>query len=86
MTQKSYSHNEISHAENKPLTIKRAATIYEGEGAVFIAIFAVIVVIAVPLILYFSPKDRLKNPFIALAPMAGAVFFLTQFYRYRKKI
>lgn len=86
VTQKSYSHNEISHAENKPLTIKRAATIYEGEGAVFIAIFAVIVVIAVPLILYFSPKDRLKNPFIALAPMAGAVFFLTQFYMYRKKI
>lgn len=85
VTQKAHSHTDISHAENKPLTIKRAATIYEGDGAIFIAIFAVIVVIAVPLILYFNPSDRQKNPFVLLAPMGGAVFFLTQFYRYRKR-
>jgi hypothetical protein len=83
-TQKAHSHTDISQAENEPLTIKRAATIYEGGGAIFIAIFAVVVIIAVPLILYFNPNDRQKNPFVLLAPMAGAIFFLTQFYRYRK--
>jgi hypothetical protein len=85
VTQKAHSHTDFSHSENEPLTIKRAGTIYEGGGAIFIAIFAVIVVIAVPLILYFNPDDRQNNPFVLLAPMAGAFFFLTQFYRYRKK-
>ena len=85
VTQKAHSHADISHTDNEPQTIKRAATIYEGDGAIFIAIFAVIVIVTVPLILYFNPSDRQKNPFILLAPMAGAIFFLTQFYRYRKK-
>jgi hypothetical protein len=85
VTQKAHSHADIPQADNEPQTIKRAATIYEGEGAIFIALFAVIVIIAVPLILYFNPGDRQKNPFVLLAPMAGAIFFLTQFYRHRKK-
>jgi hypothetical protein len=85
VTQKAHTHTGFSHADNESLTIKRAATIYEGGGAIFIALFAVIVIIAVPLILYFNPGDRQKNPFVLLAPMAGAIFFLTQFYKYRKK-
>ncbi|MBL7744550.1 MAG: hypothetical protein JNN00_13855 [Chitinophagaceae bacterium] len=85
VTSKSHSHADTPQADNEPQTIKQAATIYEGDGAIFIAIFAVIVIIAVPLILYFNPDDKKKNPFILLAPMAGAIFFLTQFYRYRKK-
>ncbi|HYC38963.1 MAG TPA: hypothetical protein VEB63_00630, partial [Chitinophagaceae bacterium] len=56
----------------------------EGGRAIFIAIFAVVVIIAIPMILYFNPGDRQKNSFVLLAPMAGAIFFLTQFYRYRK--
>jgi len=59
-------------------------TIYESGAAVFIAVFAVIVIIAVPLILYFNPGDRQKNPFVLLAPMVGAIFFLTQYFKYRK--
>ncbi len=85
VTQKARSQGDIPHIENEPLTIKRAATIYEGDGAIFIAIFAIIVIIAVPLILSFNSGDRQKNPFILLAPMAGAIFFLSQFYKYRKK-
>lgn len=84
VTKKAYPHADIPQTDKEPLTIKRAATIYESGGVVFIAAFAVIVIIALPLILYFNPRDRQKNPFVLLAPMAGAIFFLTQFYRYRK--
>lgn len=85
VTTKAHLQTDISHADNEPLTIKRAATIYESGSAIFIAIFAVIVIIAVPLILYFNPSDKQKSPIVLLAPMAGAIFFLTQFYKYRKK-
>jgi hypothetical protein len=84
VTAKEHTSADIHQTHNQPQIIKRAATIYESEGAIFIAAFAVVVVIAVPLILYFNPSDRQKNPFVLLAPMAGAIFFLTQFYRYRK--
>ena len=86
VTHKAQSQADILSTDNEPLTIKRAATIYEGDGAIFIAIFAVFVIIAVPLILFFNPDDRQKNPFVLLAPMAGAIFFLTQFYKHQKKI
>lgn len=85
VTQKALSQSYIPYIVKEPQTIKRAATIYEGDGAIFIAIFAVILIIAVPLILCFNPGGRQSNPFVLLAPMAGAVFFLTQFYKHRKK-
>lgn len=84
VSQKAQSQADITYTDNEPQTIKRAATTFEGDGAVFIAIFAFIVIIAIPLILYFNPGDRQKNSFVLLAPMAGAIFFLTQFYRNRK--
>jgi hypothetical protein len=65
--------------------IKRAKIIFELASAPFIAAFAILLIIAVPLILYFKPADTSKNPFILLAPMAGAIFFLIQFYKYRRK-
>lgn len=80
-----HSHANAPQTSKDPQTIKRAATIYESDGAVFIAAFAVILIFAVPLILYFNPGDKQINPFVLLAPMAGAMFFLSQFYRYRKK-
>jgi hypothetical protein len=73
------------HADDEVLLIRQEKTIYESRGAIFLAIFAVIAIIAVPLILYFNPIDRQKNPFILLAPMSGAAFFLSKFYKYRKK-
>jgi hypothetical protein len=85
VTQKPRSQADISYTVNESMKIKRAATIYEGDGAIFIAIFAIIVIIAAPLILYFNPGDRQTNPFVILVPMAGAIFFLTQFYKHRKK-
>lgn len=84
VTAKTHSQPDIPQTHNEPQTIRRAATIYESGGAIFIAAFAVVVIIAVPLILYFNPSDRQKNPFVLLAPMTGAIFFLTQFFRYRK--
>jgi hypothetical protein len=76
--------SEISQTDYEPREIKREKTMYEGSGAVVIAAFAVVLIIAVPLILYFDPGERQKNPFILLASMTGAIFFFTQFYRYRK--
>jgi hypothetical protein len=64
--------------------IKRAKTIFESEFAPYLAAFAILGIVAVPLILYFKPADTSKNPFVLLTPMAGAIFFLTQFYKYRK--
>lgn len=84
VTAKTHSQPDILKTQNGPQTIKRAATIYESGGAIIIAAFAVVVIIAVPLILYFNPSDRQKNPFVLLAPMAGAIFFLTQYFKYRK--
>ena len=64
--------------------IKRANTIFESEFAPFLAAFAILIIVAVPLILYFRSADTSKNPFALLAPMAGAIFFLIQFYKYRR--
>lgn len=64
--------------------IKREKTIFESEFAPFLAAFAILMIIAVPLILYFKPAETSKNSFALLAPMAGAIFFLIQFYKYRR--
>ena len=65
--------------------IKKAKTIFESEFAPFIAAFAILMIITFPLIIYFKPADIAKNSLALLAPMAGAIFFLIQFYKYRKK-
>ena len=77
-----FKRNEFDQSE---VGIKRAKTVFELESAPFIAAFAIILIVAVPLILYFKPTDTSKNAFMLLAPMAGAIYFLIQFYKYRRK-
>jgi len=90
-------HNKIiqrqsgrTDTEKKPqkaeTIIKKEKTIFENELAPFVAGFAILVVIAVPLVLFLKPTGEISNPFVGLASMAGAFFFVVQYFKYRKKI
>jgi hypothetical protein len=76
--------SDTKKSEQSEFGIKKAKTIFESQSAPFLAAFAVLMIVAVPLILYFKPSDTSENRFVLLAPMAGAIFFLIQFYKYRK--
>ena len=74
----------VRHAKNQNVLkneIKAENTIFESDAAPFLAILAIVMIIAFLLILYFNTS---KNPLIMLGPIGGATFFLIQFFKYRK--
>lgn len=82
---KGNSQGDGQNAGNRPLMINRESTIYEGGGATLIAAFAVVIILAVPLILYFNPSGKKQSTFVLVAPMAGAIFFLMQYFKHQKR-
>jgi hypothetical protein len=77
-----------SHSEKLPtkeLEIKREKTFYESKGSPFFKILAIIFIVTIPIFLYLYPGDKPTNPFVLLAPIAGATFYMIQFFKYRKQ-
>jgi hypothetical protein len=75
----------LIYATSKNKRIEKEKTIFEGSNAPVLAGFAILLLIAVPLILFISSSDKLSNPFIGLASMSGGLFFLIQYFKHRKK-
>jgi hypothetical protein len=68
----------------RPTKINREKTIFEAAYSPLLAGFAILLLVAVPLIFFFKPIDKISNPFMGLAAMTGGLFFLTQYFKYRK--
>jgi hypothetical protein len=75
----------LRYETSKNKGIEKEKTIFEGSSAPILAGFAILLLVAVPLILFISPTDKISNPFIGLASMSGGLFFLIQYFKHRKK-
>jgi hypothetical protein len=71
--------------EKAETIIKKEKTIFENAYAPFLAGFAILLLITVPLVLFMKPTGKSSNPFIGLAGMFGGLLFLIQYFKYRKK-
>lgn len=65
--------------------IKREKTIFEEAYAPLLAGFAILLLVAVPFIIFFSPDKKVSSPYMGLAAIAGGLFFLTQYFKYRRE-
>jgi general stress protein CsbA len=83
------SHQENTSAvstagENKQTGIKREKTLFEGKIGLLLAGFAIFLII---MFIYLMITNKLRGssgPFGLLASVSGAIFFLNQFFKYRK--
>jgi len=71
--------------EKAETIIKNEKTIFESTYAPLFAGFAILLLVAVPLILFTKPTGKSSNPFMGLAAMFGGLFFLIQYFKHRKK-
>ena len=79
------STNKSASEETKLVKIKREKTLYEGKIGLFLAGLAIIFI---ALFIYLIATNKLKNSsgiFGLLASISGAIFFLGQFFKYRKE-
>jgi predicted ATP-dependent protease len=75
----------IATRTEKPAKILREKTIFEEAYAPLLAGFAILLLIAVPYLIFFNPDKKVSNPYMGLAAMAGGLFFLIQYFKYRKE-
>ncbi|MFM2338912.1 MAG: hypothetical protein RL115_2105 [Bacteroidota bacterium] len=71
-------------ATTKHKNIEREKTVFENEASPFIAILAVIFIVGITTFIVLS-KQKSNNPFIGVAAISGAVFYLSQFLKHPKK-
>ncbi len=73
-------------AGNVQTVIENEKTIFESNNAPFLAGLALVMLITVSFILFNRPTGKIRNPFIGLAAISGAIFFLVQYSRARRKV
>ena len=77
---------QFNNADNyKRNDIKLGKTIYETTGGLILAVFAVIVIIGLPILLSAMPTKKTPNYFGLGVAYTGAIYFLVQVYIHRKK-
>lgn len=77
---------ELNHeAPKKKQEVKEEKNIYQSQAAPVFAILAVLMIALAITIVVVNPTGKTRNPFLLFSPLAGAIFFLTQFFRYRNK-
>ncbi|HEV8271408.1 MAG TPA: hypothetical protein VGQ04_08890 [Chitinophagaceae bacterium] len=64
--------------------IEREKTIYERASSPFIVIMAIISIVLISILMIFK-KDSVTNPFMGLSAITGALFYVTAYFKYRKK-
>jgi hypothetical protein len=69
----------------KQETIKRAKSIYETNSGLVLAGFAMVVIIALPILLIVVPSTKEPNYFMFGLGYLGAIYFLIKVYKLRKK-
>ena len=69
----------------KPKTIKHAKSIYESTGGIVLAGFAIVVIFALPILLFIVPSTKEPNYFLFGVGYIGAVYYVIQVYTYRKR-
>ena len=72
-------------AKDKRNDIKLGKTLYETTGGLILAVFAVIVIIGLPILLIALPTKKTPNYFGLGVGYTGAIYFLVQVYIHRKK-
>jgi hypothetical protein len=76
--------NALTSAETKPVVIKREKTLFEGKAGLILAVLAMIFIVTFIYLLITNKIAGASAAFGLLASISGAVFFLTQFFKYRK--
>ena len=74
-----------SQNNNKSNHIKLGKTIYETTFGLILAGFAVLIIIAIPIILFAFPTNQTSNYAGLTIACVGAIFFVVQVYIHRKK-
>lgn len=72
-------------ATSKPFEIKREKALFEGRAGFVLAVLAMIFIVAFIYLLVTKKITSASAGFGLLASISGAVFFLMQFFQYRKK-
>ena len=81
---KKISRKQVTTETNNPKKIEKEKTIFEESYSPLLAGLAILLLLAVPLIFFFKPIDKISNPLMGLAAMFGGLFFLTQYFKHRK--
>ena len=77
---------QLNNADkDKRNDIKLGKTLYETTGGLILAVFAVIVIIGLPILLIALPTKKTPNYFGLGVGYTGAIYFLVQVYIHRKK-
>ena len=76
---------QINSDKDESNDIKRGKTIYETNWGVALAVLAIFMIIAVPIIFIFFPADKAPNYGSVIILYSSAFYFLFQFYTYRRK-
>lgn len=69
--------------DSKLQRIERSKTIYENPTSPFIVVFAILLILTVPII-FLVKGDKVSNPFLALAAISGGLFYLIEYFQYRR--
>jgi hypothetical membrane protein len=69
--------------DTKVQKIEKEKTIYENEASPFIAVVAILFILAISALLIF--KSNIKSGYLGLAPLSGALFYLINYVKHRKK-
>ncbi len=76
---------EINSDQDKSNDIKRGKTIYESFGGLILAGFAILMLIAIPIILFMLPTRKTPNYGMIAIAYLGALFYLSQVIYHRRK-
>ena len=76
---------QINSDNNKTNDIKRGKTIYETNWGLLLAAFAILLIIAVPVMFIFFPTKKTPNYGAIGASYFGAIYFLFQVYIHRRR-
>jgi hypothetical protein len=83
---KQISEKELSGIQaGKTHKIERTKTIYESSIAPFLAGLAIVMIIAITIIICNNSSGKSGTTIPGLAAMSGAIFFLAQYFSYRRK-
>lgn len=77
---------QINNVDNNNLNdIKLGKTIYETFWGLILALFAVIMIIGIPIILFAFPTKKTPNYAMLGVAYIGAIYFVIQVYLHRKR-
>lgn len=76
---------QINTDKDKSNDIKRGKTIYETKWGLVLAAFAILIIVAVPIMFIFFPTKKTPNYAAIGASYVGAIYFLIQVYTHRQR-